>query len=65
MVVLGTVIATRRLELPGSRTLTLRIGMPRPSSDVDWCCPYELVEEPGGRLVEALEVFGIDALQAL
>lgn len=60
---LGTIIAERRLERPGTgRLVRARIGRPRPSRKASWECPYQVLGTGAGRVRLGL---GEDALQSL
>lgn len=60
---LGTIIAERRLERPGStRPVLARLGRPRRSRQAPWECPYQVVGAGDTRVRVGL---GEDALQSL
>ena len=60
---IGTIIAERVLERPGSkRPVRARLGVPRPSRRAPWECPYQII---GGRDSRVRVAFGEDALQTI
>jgi hypothetical protein len=61
--ILGTIIAERHLDRPGSKRRVLaRLGRPRRSRRAPWECPYQVVGGLNGQVRRAL---GEDALQSL
>ena len=60
---IGTIIAERVLERPGSkRPVRARLGVPRPSRRAPWECPYQII---GGGDSRVRVAFGEDALQTI